>query len=304
MDRYAVIDVGTNSVKFLLAERLPGGGWRTLADRAEQTRLGESLGTSGVIGVRAVDRTGRAIAGMVEEATRDGALAIAAVGTAGLRIARNRDAVVAGIAAHTGVAVEVIPGETEACLAYLGAMAGLALDDMPVVVFDTGGGSSQFTFGHGPVIEEQFSVDVGAVRYTERFGLGGAVSPEVLREALMALSQDLARLDGRPVPECLVGLGGTVTNMAAVRFGLTAYDGGLVQGAMLDREEVDRQIGLYRTRDVDGRRAITGLQPGRADIILAGACVVRTVMEKLRRDSLVASDRGLRHGLLVDRFGG
>ena len=72
---------------------------------------------------------------------------------------------------------------------------------------------------------------------------------------------------------------------------------------MLDRAEIDRQIQLYRTRDVDARRAIVGLQPKRADVILAGACIVRTVMDKLGQDALTVSDRGLRHGLLVERFG-
>ena len=89
-------------------------------------------------------------------------------------------AVVAAIRARTGVAVEVIPGEEESRLAFLAAAAGLGLGDEPLVVFDTGGGSTQFTFGHGGRVDERFSVEVGAVRYTERFGLADAVSPEVL----------------------------------------------------------------------------------------------------------------------------
>jgi exopolyphosphatase/guanosine-5'-triphosphate,3'-diphosphate pyrophosphatase len=84
--------------------------------------------------------------------------------------------------------------------------------------------------------------------------------------------------------------------------GLTTYDPDIVQGSVLTLAEVDRQVELYRSRDVEGRRAIVGLQPKRADVILAGACVVRTVMAKLGRDALTVSDRGLRHGLLVDRF--
>jgi exopolyphosphatase/guanosine-5'-triphosphate,3'-diphosphate pyrophosphatase len=84
---------------------------------------------------------------------------------------------------------------------------------------------------------------------------------------------------------------------------LATYDAGRVQGATLDRAEVDRQIELYRSRDADARRAIVGLQPKRAEVILAGACIVRTVMEKLGMTRLTVSDRGVRHGLLVDRFG-
>jgi exopolyphosphatase/guanosine-5'-triphosphate,3'-diphosphate pyrophosphatase len=301
--RYAVIDVGTNSVKFHVGERDAAGAWHAIVDRAELTRLGEGLGEHGIISAEATERTAAAIAGMVDEAKRDGALAIAAVGTAGLRIATNSDEVVAAIAARTGVTVEVIPGEEESRLAYLAVKAGLGLAEGSLVVFDTGGGSTQFTFGNGPRVDERFSVDVGAVRYTERFGLAGAVTPEVLAEALAAIAADLARIDGRPAPDALVAMGGAVTNITAVKHGMATYDPDVVQGSVLDRAEIDRQIELYRTRDVEARRAIVGLQPKRADVILAGACVVRTVMEKLDQETLTVSDRGLRHGLLVERFG-
>ena len=84
---------------------------------------------------------------------------------------------------------------------------------------------------------------------------------------------------------------------------LAVYDPAIIQGTVLDREEVDRQIELFRTRDAEGRRTIVGLQPARAEVILAGACIVRTVMDKLGQSSLTVSDHGLRHGLLAERFG-
>jgi exopolyphosphatase / guanosine-5'-triphosphate,3'-diphosphate pyrophosphatase len=302
--RYAVIDVGTNSVKFHIGERDANGRWRAIVDRAELTRLGENLEHTGTISAEPLERTVAAIEGMVEEARRHQVRATAAVGTAGLRIARNRDDVVAAIRARTGLTVEVIPGEEESRLAYLAVRAGLGVTEGSLVVFDTGGGSTEFTFGRGPQVEEHFSLDVGAVPYTERYGLAGAVAPEVLRDALAAISADLARINGRPPPDALVGMGGAVTNLTAVKLELATYDPDAVQGAVLDRAEIDRQIERYRSRDAEARRAIVGLQPKRADIILAGACIVRTVMEKLGQQTLTVSDRGLRHGLLVDRFGG
>jgi exopolyphosphatase/guanosine-5'-triphosphate,3'-diphosphate pyrophosphatase len=301
--RYAVIDVGTNSVKFNVGEQTAGGGWRAVVDRAELTRLGEGLEEHGEIGPEPLARTVTAIAGMVEEARGLGALAIAAVGTAGLRIARNRVDVVAAIEAQTGVAVEVIPGDEESRLAYLAVKAGLGLADQSLVVFDTGGGSTQFTFGRGARVDERFSVDVGAVRYTERFGLAGAVTPEVLAATRAAIAADLHRIGGRPAPAALVAMGGAVTNITAVKHGLATYDPDVVQGTILDRAEIDRQIELYRSRPAEARRSIIGLQPKRADVILAGACIVRTVMEMLGQQTLTVSDRGLRHGLLVERFG-
>ncbi len=301
--RYAVIDVGTNSVKFHVGERGPDGSWRSVVDRAEMTRLGETLQETGGISDAAIERTADAIAGMADEARRLGVRAIAAVGTAGMRIARNRDDVVRAVRVRAGVTIEVVPGDEEARLAYRAVRAGLGPIEGSVVVFDTGGGSSQFTFGEGPNVLARFSVDVGAVRCTERFGLDRAVTPDVLKEALAAISEDLSHLDDYPSPDALVGMGGAVTNMTAVMFQLATYDPSRVQGATLDRAEVDRQIELYRSLDAHARRAIVGLQPKRADVILAGACIVRTIMEKLEMGSLTVSDRGVRHGVLVDRFG-
>jgi len=301
-ERYAVIDAGTNSIKFHIGERDRDGRWRTVVDRAELTRLGEGLARQGVISDAALERAAIAVAGMAEEAKRQGVRAIAAVGTAGLRIAANAREVVDAIQGRAGVRIEVISGDEETRLAYLAAKAGLGLKTGTLVVFDTGGGSSQFTFGHDSSVDERFSVDVGAVRYTERYGLDGAVSLDTLHQAMAAISADLSRIAGRPAPDTLVAMGGAVTNIAAVRHGLATYDPAIVQGTILDRTEIDRQIELYRSRDAEARRAIVGLQPKRAEVILAGACIVRTVMEKLGKERLTVSDRGLRHGVLAERF--
>ena len=301
-ERYAVIDAGTNSIKFHIGELDVEGHWRTVIDRAELTRLGEGLAQQGVIIDTALERTATAIAGMADEAKRHGVRAIAAVGTAGLRIAANGNEVVVAIRARTGVNIEVISGEEEGRLAYLAAKSGLGLKTGSLVVFDTGGGSSQFTFGHDSSVDDRFSVEVGAVRYTERYKLDGAVSLDALHEAMAAITADLSRIEGRPVPEKLVAMGGVVTNMTAVKHGLATYDPAIVQGTVLDRAEIDRQIELYRSQDADARRAIIGLQPKRAEVILAGACIVRTVMAMLGKESITVSDRGLRHGVLAERF--
>jgi exopolyphosphatase/guanosine-5'-triphosphate,3'-diphosphate pyrophosphatase len=220
-----------------------------------------------------------------------------------MRLASNSAELIDAVRERCGVGIEVISGEEEARLAYLAATSELEVGRDSLVVFDTGGGSTEFTFGRARRVEERFSLDVGAARYTERFGLDGVVSDEDLAQALEAIAADLAQLDGRQRPAALVGMGGALTNLAAVRHGLTSYDSEVVHGTVLDRAEVNRQIDLYRTRSAEQRREIVGLQPARAEVILAGACIVRTVLEKLQCDELTVSDRGLRHGLLVERFG-
>jgi exopolyphosphatase/guanosine-5'-triphosphate,3'-diphosphate pyrophosphatase len=302
MPRYAVIDVGTNSVKFNIGERRDDGSWRTVVDRAEVTRLGEGLEKTGEISSDALARTVDAIAAMAAEVQENGVTAIAAVGTMGLRTARNSQQFIDAVKQRCGVRIEVIPGEEEGRLAYLAVKSGLGLTEGSLAIFDTGGGSTQFTFGHGSVVAERFSLNVGAVRYTEKYGLGGVVPAEQLRAALDAIAADLGRLGTERSPDMLVGMGGAVTNIAAVKHGLAKYDPNIVQGSVLDRAEIERQIELYRSRSLNDRQTIVGLQPKRADVILAGACIVKTVMDKLGKDKLSVSDRGLRHGLLIDRF--
>jgi len=301
--RYAVIDVGTNSVKFHIGELAANGTWSTVVDRSEVTRLGEGLDETGRLEPGPMTRTAEAIAGMASDAETNGVAGLAAVGTAGLRLAANSGEFIREVEDRCGVSIEVISGEEEGRLAYLAVTSALGVAKGSLVVFDTGGGSSQFTFSHDERIDERFSVPVGAVRFTERFGLDGVVADDVLAGALDAISAELSSLDGRAAPDAVAALGGAVTNLAAVKLELETYDPDRVNGTLLERTEVERQIELYRALTADQRRQIVGLQPGRAEVILAGACIVRTVMSKLACATLTVSDRGLRHGLLVERFG-
>src|SRR5262249_50691568 len=159
----------------------------------------------------------------------------------------NRDELLRRVQERCGVEIEVISGEDEARLAFAAAVGGLDLPPGDVVVFDTGGGSSQFTFGHDGRIDDQFSVEVGAARVTGRSGLGGRVGEAELAEARSGIASELSFLDERPRPEALVGMGGAVTNIAAVAKSLAAYDPAAIQGTVLAAPEIDRQIELYRT---------------------------------------------------------
>ena len=301
--RYGVLDVGTNSVKLTLGDRQQAGGGDAGADTAVVTRLGEGLAQGGELTPVAMRRTVDAIGGLVDEARRDGPLDIVAVGTAGLRQASNRDVFVEAVHARCGVTVEVISGQEEARLAYRAAVSALPLTGDHVLVFDSGGGSSQFTFGTEDLIEEQFSLDVGAVRFTERFGLADKVPRRTVEAVLHAIAADLGRLGGRPRPDMVIAIGGTSTNLAAVSHGLDHYDAGVVHGTVVDATEVDRQIEAYRRRSADERREIAGLQPARAEVILAGACIVRTILALTGQNAATVSDRGLRHGVAAERFG-
>jgi exopolyphosphatase / guanosine-5'-triphosphate,3'-diphosphate pyrophosphatase len=302
MPRYAVIDIGTNSIKFHIGEKRNDGTWGVVVDRADITRLGEGLQTTGEISPEAMERAAGAIGGMVAEARQNETIAIAAVGTMGLRTARNSAVLIDRVRAQTGVSIEVISGDEESRLAYIAVKSGIGLSSGSMVIFDTGGGSTEFTFGRGTTVNERYSLNVGAIRFTEQFGLGTTVPPDVLARAIQAIARDLAALDSARKPDALVGMGGTVTNIAGVKHRMAKYDPDVVQGSVIERNEIERQISMYAAQSTDERRQIVGLQPKRADVILAGVCIVKVIMDKLSIDTFSVSDRGLRHGLLVDRF--
>jgi len=301
--RAAVIDVGTNSVKFHVGERGDDGRWHPVAARAEITRLGDGLAVANELSPAAIARTADVVATMASEARSLGATRIVTVGTAALRIARNAADFARAVRERCGLVVEVLPADEEARLAYVAALVGLDVQAETIAVFDTGGGSTQFTFSRGMEVEDRFSVNVGAVSLTERFGLDEPVSRAELTRALHAIEAELAVLRGRGRPGLVVGMGGAATNLAAVRHGLDRYDPDVVHGTVITRDEIDRQIDLYSRCSSADRRRITGLQPARAEVILAGACVVRTVLVLVGADAVVVSDRGLRHGVLAERFG-
>ena len=243
---------------------------------------------------------------MVEEARRAGAKGIAAVGTAGLRRASDSAAFVAAVEERCGVRIEVISGEDESRLAYLAAVSALELPPGELVVFDTGGGSSQFTFGHG----------TRRRRPRQRRGRRRALH-RALRARRRRLGRDAPRRagrdrrrprrPGRQAPPRRARRSGRRRDepRRRGRLGLAAYDPDVVQGTVLDRAEVDRQLELYRTRSADERRGIEGGAPAAGRD--AAAWPARTAWS--RPSSVVrraAGHRGgyggLRHGVLVHRL--
>jgi exopolyphosphatase/guanosine-5'-triphosphate,3'-diphosphate pyrophosphatase len=303
MAKYAVIDIGTNSIKLHIAEQDENGQWSVVLDESNIARLGEGLQATGKINPDAMERNVNAVAEMAQRARDQHVSEIAAVGTMCLRTAQNTQEFVTRVKDACDVAVEIIPGEEEARLAYLAVKSGIGLDKGKMTIFDTGGGSTEFIFGHDQEIEKRFSLNVGAVRYTEHDLMSDPVTHEELAKTITAVEQDFAeglQFDG-PV-DALVGMGGTVSNLSAVKHQLAQYDPDVIQGSVLTLEEIERQITLYQSKTIAERREIVGLQPKRADVILAGTIIVSVIMKKAGVDKFTVSDRGLRHGLIVDRF--
>jgi len=302
MGRKAIIDIGSNSIKFFVGELAADKTITTVLDTNDIARLGEDLDKTGMINPEPMKRNVEAVARFAEQARELGADEIVAVGTMALRKASNSAEFVAKVKEACGVEVRIIPGEEEARLSYLAVLSGLPIGDEDLVIFDTGGGSTEFIFGHGTELVKRFSVNLGAVRITENYLKSNPVTDEEVRAAIAQIDREFAEAGVVGAPKKLVGMGGTVTSMGAVKHRMVKYDPDVIQGSTLSKEDIDAQIRDYSARTIEQRKELPGLQPKRADVILAGACILKVITDRLGCGELTISDRGVRHGLAFDLF--
>jgi len=300
MSKKAIIDVGSNSIKFFLGDLATDGTLQTVIDENDIARLGEGLRETGQISPEAMQRNNEAIARFAEKARSNGAGEIVCVGTMALRNANNTADFIKLVKETSNVDLTVIPGEEEARLSYLAVLSGLTLQDGKLAIFDTGGGSTEFIFGEGKAVSKRFSVDLGAIRVTEKYFKADPVSKADVDAAIAEIDSTFkdSGVDGKVAQ--LVGMGGTVTSMGAVKHKMEKYDPDVIQGSTLTLADVEEQIEAYSSRTIEARKEITGLQPKRADVILAGACILKVIINRLGVNELTISDRGLRHGMAFD----
>jgi exopolyphosphatase/guanosine-5'-triphosphate,3'-diphosphate pyrophosphatase len=278
------------------------GRWKVIADKIKITRLGEGFRPGGSLDPDAMDRTVKALCRFMESARRHRVDLVAAVGTMCLRTAKNTDAFLQRVKRECGLTIEVISGEEEARLAYVAAKSGVGLSEGRTVVFDVGGSSTEFIFGNGEQVAHGVSIDIGAMTLTEKYFASDPVKKREWERLLAVVDASLADLGVEGEVDALVGMGGTVTNVGAVMYGMAVYEPDRIQGSVLSLAEVERQMELYRSKTIIERKATVGLQPQRADVILAGVGIVRAIMKKFRVESAIISDWGIRHGLMVDQF--
>ncbi len=294
--RRAAIDVGTHSVRLLVAD-VAGGSVRPVLRRLEVTRLGEGLDRSQVLLPQAMGRTVRAVREFWQLAHRHAAERVVVVGTSAVRGAANRASLVRDL---QPIPLRVLTGEEEAELGYRGVRAGVPGLPDPVLVVDVGGGSTELTLGVGHRILEKVSVPVGSVRLTERY-LHGDPPAEVELQAARREVAELLRPHRQTFSgaRAAVGIGGTVTSLAAVDLSLEPYDPDRVHGHRLPTGQVEAISRGLCAMPLALRRRVPGLLPERADVICAGTLVVRTVLEALQLPELVVSESDLLWGAVL-----
>ncbi len=303
MRRSAAIDVGTNSVLLLVAEQDASKRWSAVFERAEITRLGRGVDATKRLSAESIETTVAAIEAFVRDARAHDATDIVVSATSAARDAINGKDFLELTRARAGVTVEIISGDEEARLSFASAHADFG-GARPLVVLDIGGGSTEVIFGDpSGAITFRRSFDVGAVRLTERAVKHDPATAEELEHIDAMLKDTFASLPEAPSGALMVGVAGTATTIAAIARQVEPYDPLLVHGVELTRAEINSTVTRLQQLPLALRRSVPGLQPKRADVVVAGAMVMRAAVDRLKAPSCMVSDRGLRWGLLADRFG-
>lgn len=297
MHRIGIMDIGTQSVLFLLAEK-SGGRLYRLVESSANVRLGD-VGENGAIREERLDTCSRILLDFADQAESAGSERILAVGTDVFRTAPNGREAADRLADKTGIPVEILSASEEAALSFRGAMWKRD-DSGPCWVVDIGGGSTECILGSDGRMVQWNSLPLGAVRMHRllRGDPPEETSMEEMRKRIRELFDSCGEL-GPGKADTLIGIGGTVTTLGAMELGLDEYNPDRVNGLVLPESALREWMRFFLNNPVRKRAEISGLSQERADIILPGTAIVLHVLERVGLDRLVISDRGLRHGVLI-----
>jgi exopolyphosphatase/guanosine-5'-triphosphate,3'-diphosphate pyrophosphatase len=292
----AVIDVGTNSTNLLIVD---ASGANVVRHQAT-TRLGEQLHTTGLLSAEAIARTVHTISEHVATARNNNVEHIVITGTAACRRATNTSEFAKAVSEATSLSVEILSEKDEASLAFAGALSGLPELLAPTLVIDIGGGSTEYTVG---VLEAEMSASVpfGAVTSTASHLSRDPAPPEDLTNLIGAVADELEEI-GRDIPAIaaptrVIGVAGTVVTVAMVELGLSEFDNDALHGFELTRDAAEDVFRTLATETLNERVLNPGLPRDRADIIVAGCCILVATMRRLKLDSIIVSTRSLMDGV-------
>ena len=301
-DRLAAIDIGSNSIRLVVACPLQGGQFRIIDEERRSTRLAHRLGTNGKLDGKSMQRTldelqqFKKLVDSIEVSRLD------TIATCAVREATNGPAFIKRVKDETGLDVRVISAEEEALYSFRSVQAAFDISDSNVAIADIGGGSTEIVYASAGHVEKIYATKLGAVRLTERFsgtnGLFEDASGLVRKYAAEELKDTVTK---RPfTPQVLYGTGGTFTALASMMIALRGEDSQMIWGYRLTRADVRHLLDRLSSMTIKSRRSIAGLSADRADIIIAGVAIVGEVMDRLKTNILRVHTGGVRDGLLLE----
>ncbi len=297
--RLAAIDIGTNSIRLIVAEPLRGGNYRILDEEKDSTRLGEHLSTTGRLDPQAIEKSLSALRRMKQIAEGFQITDLKTIATCAVREAANGEEFCRRAREELGLDIEVIGAEQEARLAFASVQRAFDLSGKNVAVVDIGGGSTEIVLAYGNLIEAVYTTQLGAVRLSELHADSG--TSEGFAALLTAIDRHLRKHTKHPVfvPHTLFGSGGTFTNLAAMVMASKGQDGVPMRGYQVTRADVRHLLERLRKTSLKDRAGVPGLSPDRADIIVAGLAIIDRVMNRFEVNVVQVHNRGVRDGLLL-----
>jgi exopolyphosphatase / guanosine-5'-triphosphate,3'-diphosphate pyrophosphatase len=301
LKRLAAIDIGSNSVRLMVAEARAGGDYRILDDHKETTRLAHGLSSTGLLTAEAIAHSLAALRRMKTIVDGYGVERLEVIATSAVREAHNGPEFIRLVKEQLGLTVEIIPTTEEGRLSFLSAARQFDLSDANAVLVDLGGGSAELVFAAKGIIEEIHSLPIGAVRMTEAFLTHDPPTKGDLQQFRKHLDSALRETAGEPdfTPHLMVGAGGTFTALANISMRQKKLSTQNVAGYEMNRGEVRHILEHLGHMPLEARRNVAGLNPDRADIIFAGLFVIERLMKWLNVNRLLIHDRGVRDGLLL-----
>lgn len=307
--RVASIDIGTNTTLLLVAEKRDDGTLVAVVEHATITRLGQGVDKTRVLAPEAVKRTNDCLDRYAEIVQRLSVTKVAVVGTSAMRDAGGGEEVRAHVKARFGVEARTISGDEEARLTFRGALSGLPASKIGarVVVFDIGGGSTEVVHGRpgersDGAIAFAHSYDVGSVRLTERLVKEDPPSAAEREAISRTVAEAFSSVPDLEIDAAPVGIAGTMTTLAAVSMKMTSYDGARVHGHTMTIAELERVTHELASVPLSVRKDLPGLEPKRADVIVAGSLVALGFLRHVKAKEVTISDRGVRWGLAEELF--
>ncbi len=308
MKKYAAIDLGTNSMRLLLATVKKG---KIIEQKKyiNTTRIGHAVDKNRVISKEGIMRNIKAFYNFTQKAKEYGADEISAIATSAVRDAKNKEEFLQAAYQKTGINIETISGEKEAELGYRGVIMGIEQCSHTIVVVDIGGGSTELMFGQRNALEKTLSLDIGAVRMTERFLTADPVDREeygnmekAIYKIIEKTPRELRMIKSKSGVLTTVGIGGTITTLAALHQELDPYDPKQTHNYRLTSGDINNLKEKLLPLTVDKIKQLSGVHPKRADIIIAGITILSVLMDNLNLEMIIVSEHDNLEGLLYNKL--
>jgi exopolyphosphatase/guanosine-5'-triphosphate,3'-diphosphate pyrophosphatase len=299
--RLASIDIGTNTVLMLVADVQRDGSLVVLRDEHFIGRLGKGVDEQGDIQKETFHRVHGILSQLKSIADSLGIKHISACGTSALRDAKNRQEFIDFIKKTLALEIQVLSGNEEAELTYLGAVSEYLTHggSKKYAVLDIGGGSTEIVTGSGSHVTSSSSIDIGSVRLTERILKFNPPSNIALDDAVQFVRNHLVNIIPHSPDVNSIGVAGTLTTLAALDLRIAEFDKNIVNRHILTIETIDRIFQELRPLTLDQLHSYPQIHPSRADILLAGIIILRETLRKMNLSKITVSDRGLRYGIVI-----